>query len=175
MSNLYCDTPLPAFDEDICANVAGRIGAIAYLRSDHAITDPTNSGQWNTGIGDGTVVIIKNVRGSKPKASPVTIDGFGRQKSRTVGYERTLNYVHPDVLGNEDFYNILNFDSSHSVAYFTLDGSIWMPPTDNPVANVDADPVIEEALDSSIVFNVDVNWAAQDMNIAYTAPNDIFE
>jgi len=175
MGNLYCDTPLPAFEEDICANVEGRIGAIAFLRSDHAITDPTDSGQWNTGIGNGTVVIIKNVRGSKPKGTATTIDGFGREKTRTVGYERTLNYVHPDVLGNEDFYNILNFDGSHSIAYFTLDGSIWMPPSDNPVANIDADTVVEEGLDTSIVFNVDVIWAAQDMNTSHVAPANVFE
>ena len=172
---LYCDTPLPAFQEDICANAAGRILAVAYLRSDHAITDPTNSGQWNTGIGNGTVVIIKNVRGAKPKASPVQVDGFGRQKTRTVGFERTLTYSHPDVIGNEDFYNVLNFDSSHSIAYFTQDGSIWFPPSDNPIANVDADAVVEEGLDTSIFWDVAVNWAAQDMNTAYTAPADVFE
>ena len=173
--NLYCDISLPSFEQDICANVEGRIGAIAYLRTDHAITDPTNQGQWNTGIGNGTVVIIKNVRGAQPKGTPLTIPGFGRQKTRTVGYERTMTYQHPDVLGNEDFYNILNFDSSHSIAYFTLDGSIWFPPSDNPIANVDAGTIVEEGLDTSIVFDVAVNWAAQDMHIAYDAPADVFE
>ena len=174
--SLYCDIPLPAFVEDICANEEGRIIAVAYLRSDHAVTDPTNSGQWNTGIGDGTVVVIKNVRGDKPKSSPVQIDGFGRQKNRTVGYERSLNYQHPDVIDNENFYNILNFDSSHQIAYFTQGGKIWMPPsTEAPIANVDADTVVEGGLDTSIIFDVAVTWSAQDMHTAYTAPADIFE
>jgi len=174
--SLYCDTPLPAFEQDICANEEGRIIAIAYLRSDHAITDPTDSGQWNTGLGDGTVVIIKKVRGSKPTASPVTADGFGRQKTRTISYDRTLTYQHPDVIGNEDFYNVMNFDNSHQIAYFTQGGKIWMPPTDEaPVVNVDADPLIEEGLDSSIVFDVTVGWASQKMHTAYVAPADVFE
>jgi len=172
---LYCDIALPTFEEDICANIEGRIGAVAFLRTDHAITDPTNSGQWNTGTANGTVVIIKNVRGAKPAATPLTIDGFGRQKTKTVGYERAATYSHPDVIGNEDFYNILNFDSSHTFAYFTLDGSIWMPPSDNPIVNVDASPIIEEGIDTSIVFAVNLIWAAQDMHIASVAPADIFE
>lgn len=174
--SLYCDIPIPPFEEDICADEAGRILAVAYLRNDHAITDPTDSGQWNTGIGDGTVVIIKNVRGSKPTASPVTGDGFGRQKTRTISYDRTLAYQHPDVIGNEDFYNVLNFDNSHQIAYFTQGGKIWMPPaTEAPVVNVDADPLIEEALDSQIVFDVVCGWAAKDMHISSVAPANVFE
>ncbi len=174
--SLYCDTPLPAFEQDICANEEGRILAVAYLRSDHAIINPSDSGEWNTGIGDGTVVIIKNVRGSKPTASPVTGDGFGRQKTRTISYDRTLVYQHPDVIGNEDFYNVMNFDNSHQIAYFTQGGKIWMPPpTEAPVVNVDADPLIEEGLDSSIVFDVACGWASQEMHTAYVAPADVFE
>jgi hypothetical protein len=175
MANLYCDTPVPAYQEDLCANTEGRILAIAYLRSDHAITNPTDSGQWNTGLGNGTVVIIKNVRGAKPKGAPVQIDGFGRQKTRTVGYERTATYAHPDVIDNVDFYDVLNFDSSHSIAYFTQSGHIWMPPSENPVANIDADYTIEEGLDTSIVWDVAVTWAAQTMNVPSVAPADVFE
>ena len=176
MGNLYCDTPIPAYEQDICANEEGRILAVAYLRSDHAITDPTSGAEWTTGIADGTVVIIKNVRGSKPTASPVTGEGFGRQKTRTISYDRTLAYQHPDVVGNEDFYNVLNFDNSHQISYFTQGGKIWMPPTDEaPVVNVDSSPLIEEGLDSSIVFDVACGWASQKMHTAYVAPADIFE
>jgi len=175
MSTLYCDEPLPAFQEDICAKDLGRIIAVAYLRSDHAITDPTDSGQWNTGLGDGTVVIIKNVRGAKPKGTATTIDGFGRTKTATMSYDRTLTYSHPDVIDNVDFYDVLNYDGSHSVAYFTQSGHIWMPPSGNPKANVDADYTIEEGLDSIILWDVAVNWADQNMNAPYVAPADIFE
>ena len=76
---LYCDTPIPTFAQDVCANEEGRIIAIAYLRVDHAITDATVKAQWTAGIADGTVIVIQNVRGQKPVASPVTKDGFGRQ------------------------------------------------------------------------------------------------
>lgn len=173
---LYCSTPVPEFAQDVCANEEGRIIAIAYLRVDHAISSPETKADWDTAIADGTAIIIKNVRGGKPVASPVTADGFGRQKTKTVSYDRTLSYQHPDVVGNEDFYNVLNFDNSHLVAYYTAGKKIWMPPTDEePVANVDADPIVEEGLDSSIVFDVQVGWAAQKMHTASDAPSGVFE
>lgn len=173
---LYCNTPLPAFEQDVCANEEGRIIAIALLRVDHAITDATIKAQWTTAIANGTAVIIQNVKGSKPVASPVTKDGFGRQKTKTVSYDRTLAYQHPDVIGNEDFYNVLNFDNAHMIAYYTAGKKIWMPPTDEePVANFDADTIVEDPLDSDIVFDVQVGWAAQKMNTAFDAPSGVFE
>ena len=174
--SLYCDTPIPAFEQDVCANEEGRIIAIAYLRVDHQITDATVKAQWTAAIADGTAIIIQNVRGQKPVGSPVTKDGFGRQKTKTVSYDRTLSYQHPDVIGNEDFYDVLNFDNSHQIAYYTAGKKVWMPPVDEePVVNVDADPIIEEALDSDIVFDVQVGWAAQKMNTAFDAPTGVFE
>lgn len=175
MSTLYCDTPLPAYQEDICANEAGRIIAVAYLRTDAVVTDPTTSTEWNTGIGNGTIVIIKNVRGAKPKGTPTTIDGFGRTKTKTLSYDRTLTYAHPDVIDNVDFYDVLNYDGSHSIAFFTQSGHIWMPPSDSPKVNVDADYTIEEGLDTSIIWDVAAGWASQDMHIPYVAPADVFE
>ena len=174
--SIYCDTPIPLFEQDICANEEGRIIAIAYLRVDNEITDPTVKAQWDTAIAAGKAIIIQNVRGAKPVGSPVTADGFGRQKTKTVSYDRTLSYQHPDVIDNEDFYNVLNFDNSHLISYYTAGGKIWMPPTDeSPIVNVDADPIIEEALDSSIVFDVQTSWASQKMHTAYDAPSGVFE
>ncbi len=174
--SLYCDTPLPVFESDVCANEEGRIIAVAYLRADHPIIDPTVKAQWDTGIANGSIVVIQNVRGTKPVGSPVTADGFGRQKTKTISYDRTLSYQHPDVIDNEDFYNVLNFDNSHQISYYTAGKKIWMPPTDEaPIVNVDADPIIEEALDSTIVFDVQVGWASQKMNTSYAAPTGIFE
>ena len=173
---LYCSTPIPEFVQDVCANEEGRIIAIAFLRVDHAIVDPASKSEWDAAIALGTAIIIKNVRGSKPVGSPVTADGYGRQKTKTISYDRTLAYQHPDVIGNEDFYDALNFDNSHLVAYYTAGKKIWMPPTnEEPVADVNADPSIEDPLDSSIAFDVTVGWAAKGMHIATDAPSGVFE
>tara|TARA_R110002096_G_scaffold60958_1_gene151770 strand:+ start:909 stop:1436 length:528 start_codon:yes stop_codon:yes gene_type:complete len=174
--SLYCDIPIPAYAQNVCANEEGRIIAIAYLRVDHAITDPTVKAQWTAAIADGTAIVIQNVRGEKPVGSPVTGDGFGRQKVKTISYDRTLTYSHPDVIGNEDFYNVLNFDNSHEIVYYTAGKKVWMPPVDEaPVVNVDADPAIEAGLDSAITFEVATSWASQKMHDAYDAPTGIFE
>jgi hypothetical protein len=173
---LYCNEPIPAFEQDICANEEGRIIAIAYLREDHAIANPAAKADWDAAIANGTAIVIQNVRGSKPVGSPVTADGFGRQKTKTTSYDRSLAYQHPDVIGNEDFYNTLNFDNSHLVAYYTAGRKIWMPPTtEAPIADINADPAIEDPIDSTIVFDVQVGWAAKNMHTAYDAPSGIFE
>lgn len=174
--SLYCNEPIPEFAADVCANEDGRIMAVAYLRADHAIVDPASKSEWDTAIADGTAIVIQNVRGAKPVGSPVTRDGFGRQKTSTVSYDRAASYQHPDVIGNEDFYNALNFDNSHLFAYYTAGKKIWMPPTDeSPIANIDGDIIVEETLDSSIVFDVQIGWASQKMNTAYDAPSGVFE
>ena len=77
MSILYCNTPLPTYVEDLCANEPGRIIAIALMGSDHTVTDPTDQSQWTSNIADGKVVIIKGVRGDRPKSTPVTSEGWG--------------------------------------------------------------------------------------------------
>ena len=51
-----------------------------------------------------------------------------------------------------------------------------MPPVDEePIANFDADIIIEDPLDSDIVFDVQVGWAAQKMHTASDAPSGVFE
>lgn len=173
---LYCNEPVPAFEANICASEEGRIIAIAYLRSDHAITNPESKSEWDAAIADGTAIVIRNVKGSKPVASPITQDGYGRQKTKTIAYDRSLAYQHPDVIGNEDFYDVLNFDNGHSVAYYTAGRKIWMPPTDEaPIADINADPSIEDPIDSTIFFEVAVGWASKKMNKAYDAPSGVFE
>jgi len=171
--SLYCSTPLPAFSQDICANEPGRVIAVALMRSDHAVTDPTSFAQWNTARSNSTAVIIQNVRGEKPKSSPVNVDGFGKQQSRSVSRDFTAQYFHPDVVGNEDFYNILNFDNAHSFWYYTQGGLIWT--TGTAIADFNADHIVEAGLNTSIIFDVEVAWSSNDIPIAYTAPAGIFE
>src|SRR5438552_2448705 len=104
--SLYCTDPVPAFVQDLCANEPTRVIAVAYIRSDNAtLSGYTTAAEWIAGVANGTITIIKNVRGDKPKGSPVTKDGFGLQKTYTVGKEFTLNYEHPDVVGNEGYYD----------------------------------------------------------------------
>lgn len=179
--SLYCNIPLPDFEQDICANEPGRIISIALVRSDAGITDPTVKAQWNSAIAAGSVVIIKNVRGTKPKSSPVEIDSFGRQQTRTVSRDFTAQFFHPDIVSNEDFWNVANYDNAHSFWYYTQGKRIWRPAPlseDNdalPVVNINADSIVEEGLNTSIIGDVEVSWSSKFIPVSFAAPNDIFE
>lgn len=172
---IYCDVPLGVFDEDICQANEGRIIAVALMRSDHNITDLTDLSQWNAAISAGTVQIIRNVAGELPKSSPVTADGFGRQQTRNVSRDHTSTYQHPDVIGNEDFYNNLNYNNSYSFYPYTASKHVWS--TGDAVATFDAAPIIEKGLNSTVVFDVGVSWSDQDVPVAYDATtlSSIFE
>jgi len=173
MGSLYCATPLPTFVEDICANEAGRILAAVLMRSDHFITDPTVKGQWDANILEGKVVIIKNVRGERPKSTDVTEDGFGRQQTQSISRDFTAQYFHPDVIGNEDFYEVLNQDRAHSFWYYTQDNRIW--DTGNAIANFDADAPVPIGLNSQIMWDVAVSWSGTKIPKGFAAPAGIFE
>ena len=158
----YCSTALPAYTEDICANLEGRIISVAYIRSDSNLdsTNYTDVDTWNTEITAGRVVVIKNVKGSKPKSTANEIEGFGRESSRTVGREFTANYMHPDVEGNEDFYNVLNYDSAHRFAYWVGGKRLFV--VEEEYASIDADHVTEEANDSIAFWDRD--WETYEQN-----------
>lgn len=170
---LYCNLNQPGIQQDFCAKEPGRVTAVAFIRTDNAtLSGYTTAAEWIAGIANGTIHVIKNVRGEKPKSSVVTADGFGLQKTYSVGRDHTLTYEHPDVINNEDFYNALNYNNSFRLAYYTQGGRIWVGG--NETCNVDADYVIQSALDSIIIFNVTVTWTAQSMHVAYNAPAGVF-
>lgn len=171
---LYCDTNVPGIQQNICAKEPGRITAVAFIRTDNTtLSGFTTAGEWVNGIANGTIHVIKNVRGEKPKSSPIQLDGFGEQKTFNVGRDFTCTFEHPDVINNEDFYNAFNYNNSHRFSYYTPGGRIWV--NNDVVCNVDADYVITNALDSIIIWNVNVTWSTQNMHVAYNAPVSVFE
>ena len=171
--SLYCDDLVPAYQEDLCESEAGRIIAVAYLRTDAEIADYTSAAEWAADVLAGRAAVIRNVRGEKPKSAPTEIDGFGREDVRTTGRKFTATYESPDVLENVDYYNAMNFNSSYRFAYYTQSGHIWV--VEDAIANVDADYVITNGIDSIITWSVEVKWSSKDMALPYTAPASIFE
>ncbi len=174
--SLYCSTPIPNFSADICAAEPSRITAVAIVRDDALVrADQTTLATWNLDIAAGRVHIIKSVRGSKEKGSDVTIDGYGRQATRSVNRNFVSAYSHPDVVGNEDFYEVLNLDSGHHFWFYTPGELIW--DTGDPLANFDGDFVIVETLDGIIEWNVGVTWSGTTIPKAFdaTAIKSLFE
>lgn len=171
--SLYCDDVMPAFVPDLCAKEQSRIVAVALIRTDNTtLATYTSGAEWTAGLANSTIIIIKNVRGDKPKSSVIKVPGFGLQKEFSVGRDFTLNFSHPDVIENEDFYNVLNYNNSYTVAYYTAGGKVWI--TGTGVANFDSDHVVVEDLNNIITQMVSVTWTEQDIPKAYTAPAGIF-
>lgn len=171
--SLYCNDPVPDIVQDFCANEKSRVTAIALIRTDNTtLSGYTTAAEWNNGVSNGSIIIIKNVRGDKPKSTATKLPGFGLQKEFTSGRDFSLNYAHPDVIGNEDFYDALNFNNSYKVAFHTAGGKIWI--AGDGVANIDADFVVPEDLNNIIVWNSTLTWTNQTMPKAYTAPAGVF-
>lgn len=171
--SLYCEDPVPIYEEDLCESEPGRIIAVAYLRTDATITDYTSAAQWAADVAAGRAAVIRNVRGEKPKSSQTEVDGFGREDVRTTGRKHNIVYESPDVIDNVDYYNAMNFNSSYRVAYYTQSGHVWV--VEEAIANVDADYVILSAIDSDILWNVEVKWSSKALALPYVAPASIFE
>lgn len=171
---IYCNDPVPGYVADICANDPTRIIAVAYIREDNAtLNGYTSANEWINGVANGTIHVITNVRGEKPKGSPITKDGFGKQKTYNTGRDFSITYEHPDVVGNEDFYNAMNYQNSWRIAFYTSGGKLFV--SENVAVNIDADYVIAPTLDDVIIWNVAVTWSAQAMPVAYNGPASVFE
>lgn len=170
---MYCDDPVPAFSPDFCAKEQARIVAVAFIRSDNTtLSTYTAAAEWTDGVADGTIIIIKNVRGSKPKSSAIKQPGFGLQKEFSTGRDFSLTFAQPDVVGNEDFWNAMNYNNSYSVAYYTAGGKVWI--TGDAVVNVDSDHEVVEDLTGIITQGTLLTWSTQDIPVAYTAPAGVF-
>lgn len=168
MGALYCDTPIPSFVADQCANEQSRIISVAILRDDASVlTDQVDLTKWNADIAAGRAHVINGVRGQKPKSTAATIDGRGRLQTQTVGRNHTASYVHFDVVGNEDFYESLNTNSSHHFWYYTPGDLLW--DTGDAIAMFDGDHVTVETLEDIIRWEVSVSWSSNDIPKAYDA------
>ena len=173
---IYCSTPIPDPLNDLCASEPGRVIAVAAVRTDANVrTDQTTLATWNADIAAGRVKIFKNVRGGKDKSSPVSVDGFGRSQTRTVSRDFTAQYFHRDVVGNEDVYNEINYNDDHSCWLYTLGKKIFDPG--DATADWDGDFVIDQALNTEIMFDVTVTWSSRLIPVAYDATSltSIFE
>lgn len=179
MSNtLYCGDPLLDYEQDVCAKEPGRVIGIAAIRTDALAiikASITDASVWQSQITNGKIKIIKNVSGEKPRSADVSIDGFGRQATKSINRDHTLNFSFADIVGNEDFWNVLNYDGGHHCFYYTAGQRVW--DTGDNIANWDGDSVVEKALNTIITGDAIVTWSDQDIPVSSEGITlvDIFE
>jgi len=168
--SLYCGVnPEYVFDPCAVENAEpGRIIAVAAVRSDSAVrNDQTTLATWEAAVIAGTVIVIPNVSGEKPKSEDVKVDGVGLSQSISVGRNFTAAYMHYDVVGNENFYNNINYSKDFSFWYFTSGDTLW--DTGEYIADWDGDFVITNVLASVIQWDVAIAWSGRLVATAYNA------
>ena len=137
-----CDTP-----------ELGRVRSLVLIKKDTAITFPLDLKEWQAGIEAGSIIVIPRTAGSYDGGSPKTGDGYGDETERVLSYDHVLSVKDPNYADNCDFYE-------------AAEGEIWNCAfrSETKLHYVDAacklsaKAPIEEAVDSRIVWNLEVKW-----------------
>jgi hypothetical protein len=176
MSNLYylygCDGQIGANNYcDNCAEPeAGRVRGVAFIRYSFDFIDPTDRNEWLTGMANGDIIVVPLVRGTYDGGAPVTADGFGYKTKELIGFNNKLTYVDPIYKLNRDFYNLIMMSGEWKFAFTTATQVhlVAVPVTVSPL-----NP-ITDALGSSVVWSVDVEWGDIVLPEIYDKPEQIF-
>jgi hypothetical protein len=157
-----------------CVKELGRIRAFFYIRSSYTFADPTDPAEWTSAIASGDVILVQNTRGNKDKSGRIGAPGFGNQKEITVTRDFTINYMHREVIEdtNIDFYNDMNYSDGYYCGFVTQT-KLWVYEAEN-IVTVDADIVVEEGIDTMVLFNVAVTFIADNLALPYEIPAGIF-
>jgi hypothetical protein len=152
-----CDeTAIPDHICDPCeAQEKGRVSSVAFIQKNFVFSDPSNPAEWVAGINSRQIFVIPTVTGSFDGGTAVTGSGYGRQATKFLGFDFTMNFRDPNYTQNPDFYF-----SPHI--------------SDNPVSVVPKNPVTEE-INSDVVWDVDVAWNQDGVVRPYPQPANIID
>jgi hypothetical protein len=151
-----------------------RIGQGGFVHKSYYETlmaDPTDASIWQTGITDGKIVIMPNLRGTYDGGTAVTSPGYGRVSLKTTGYNYTANIHDPVYADNYDFYASLVGNSGWHFAFLTeTQGRITQVPV-----NVSPKDPITDSLDDAVEWQSDISWSAKFAPKPFTAPQAVFQ
>lgn len=170
-----CDDTLEAYTCLDCDESLehARIGAGAFVHEDayaDIMADPTNPTVWQTAIAAGKVVILPKLKGTMDGGTPKVVDGYGRTKNRTIGYDLSASVEDPVYAANWAFYNSLVGKSTWHFCYLTetqahLSGVPVSVAPKNPITN---------SVDDAVVWVSDITWFERFTPAPFTAPAGIF-
>jgi len=121
--------------EVICGNerLFGGIKSIALIKPNQTtITDFTSNTEWDAAIADGSVKIIKEIRGEYAQASETTSESeVAGLPDRVDSFSHVLTWRDRAVTaGNSTLYDDLN--------EYTAGGVVWYEPKNSTIKIVDA-------------------------------------
>lgn len=149
----------------------GRIRHVAFIKDSFVFVNPEDSTEWDTGIASGDIKIVPNVNGTFDGGTTTFGRGYGAVPKKKTGKVFKAPYFDPNLVGNDTFYNALSNSLNWRIA---LVGATIMRISDNAVT-IDAKDVVEEPIDSEVVWNVEVEFSQKDNPVHYSIPTGIFE
>ena len=137
-----CDTP-----------ELGRVRSLVLIKKGTTITMPLSLEEWQAAIEAGTIIIIPKTVGSYDGGSPKTGDGYGDESERVLSYDHVLSVKDPNYADNCDFYEIAEGET-WNVAFRSETKLHYV----DSACKLSAKAPIEEAVDSRIVWNLEIKW-----------------
>jgi len=163
-----CRPNIPDFTFPECDFESGRVVAVGFIHdSIHAaiLAAPTTAGNWTDGSYTADLHVFDEVRGSLA-ASPTDVPGLGNQDTRVISQEWTLTFMVEGVRNNHTFWNELVKSHQYKIS-FVVGQNYDLLFINNTDISTTAFPVIEEGLDSQVLWSVTVKW--RDINIPQTS------
>lgn len=167
-----CDSSLGNHVCSPCPDTeAGRIRHVAFINSTYTFTDYEDEAEWIAGIESGDIKVIPNVNGTFDGGTTNFGRGYGSVPKKKTGKLFKAPYFDPNLVGNDQFYN----DLSNSIGWrIAIVGATIMRVSDNAVT-IDAKDVVEEPIESEVVWNVEVEFSQQSNPLHYSIPAGVFE
>jgi len=174
----YCFGELGAHDV-ICGNARlfGGLLAIGLIKPQQTtITDWTSSSEWDSAIADGSVKMIKEIKGEYPQASETTSESeVAGQPDVLDSFSHLLTWRDRAITANNvSFYNDLN--------QFTAGGVVWYEPKNDQIKVEEGTDVrfmakLEVLADDKTiqVFSAQAMWDTILLPDVYDAPSNADE
>lgn len=166
-----CDSTIGEHGCDACAvREHGRVRGAGFIHENYyatLIANPNLAANWTNGLDIGTegIMNIPEVEGELSEPSPVIRTGFGDVKDFLLGFDWAASFRDPNFMENCDFWNDMNNARGEFYFFYRTETQTFI--TDQPVTVI-AKQIIENDIDSLVLWKVDVTWRSFNNPCNYT-------
>lgn len=160
----YSCNPCPEYEYS-------RIRSISYVKNTFSFTDPSDPTEWNTGLGNGDIIVIWATSGTYDGGTIEELVGFGDAETQNGGSTHILTYKDPNSTTNCNFYNAIKNSSDYTI-WFRTSSKIWGAGA--PVTITPKIPVADD-LKAVLTYEVQVKWQNSSLPCPYDTPDGIFD
>lgn len=160
----YNCTALPEHVRVECGEYRkGGISAIGILSCEHTITDFNDQTQLDAAIADGTLNIIKSIKGQIPEAAPVLNPNPVGCGSENIldGYDQTATWTDANVSDSViSYYNALNRRTQELAIFHCEDAEVTVV---SDTVTFECHRVVSESNKENQMFACTASWSGFDM------------